>query len=83
MTELFPTEARGNAMAWSNNLLGRLGYCLSPLAIGGLQAQYGWGLPLRLTAVFPLLAVALIYLWLPETNARELEDTSRAPAPEA
>ena len=33
--------------------------------------------PLRLTALFPLLALALIFLWLPETNGRELEDTSR------
>jgi putative MFS transporter len=80
MTELFPTEARGNAMAWSNNLLGRLGYCLSPLAIGELVGQYGWGLPLRLSTVFPLLALVLIVVWLPETNARELEDTSRAEA---
>jgi MFS transporter, putative metabolite:H+ symporter len=78
MTELFPTEARGNAMAWSNNLLGRLGYCLSPLAIGGLVGQHGWGLPLRLTTLFPLVALGLIFLWLPETNARELEETSRA-----
>jgi putative MFS transporter len=80
MTELFPTEARGNAMAWSNNLLGRLGYCLSPLAIGELVGQYGWGLPLRLSTLFPLLALILIFVWLPETNARELEDTSRAEA---
>jgi len=78
MTELFPTEARGNAMAWSNNLLGRIGYCLSPLAIGELVGQHGWGVPLRLTTVFPLIALGLIFLWLPETNARELEDTSRA-----
>jgi putative MFS transporter len=78
MTELFPTEARGNAMAWSNNLLGRLGYCLSPLAIGELVGQHGWGVPLRLTTVFPLIALVLIFLWLPETNARELEETSRA-----
>jgi putative MFS transporter len=80
MTELFPTEARGNAMAWSNNLLGRLGYCLSPIAIGALQPHYGWGVPLRLSTLFPLLALGLIFLWLPETNARELEDTSRAEA---
>ena len=77
MTELFPTEARGNAAAWSNNLIGRVGYCLSPLAIGQVVGQYGWALPLRLTAVFPLLALALIFLLLPETNARELEETAR------
>jgi MFS transporter, putative metabolite:H+ symporter len=77
MTELFPTEVRGNAAAWSNNLIGRVGYCLSPLAIGQVVEQYGWGLPLRATTVFPLIALALIFLLLPETNARELEDTAR------
>ena len=77
MTELFPTEARGNAAAWSNNMIGRVGYCLSPLAIGQVVEQYGWALPLRLTTVFPLLALGLIFWLLPETNARELEDTAR------
>ena len=77
MTELFPTEARGNAAAWSNSLIGRVGYCLSPLAIGQVVEQYGWALPLRLTTVFPLLALGLIFWLLPETNARELEDTAR------
>ncbi|MEZ4251836.1 MAG: hypothetical protein R3B99_26800 [Polyangiales bacterium] len=32
--ELFPTRLRGMAFAWSNNLLGRLGYVLSPVAVG-------------------------------------------------
>lgn len=77
MTELFPTEVRGNAAAWSNNLIGRVGYCLSPLAIGQVVEQYGWGLPLRATTIFPVIALALIFLLLPETNARELEDTAR------
>ncbi len=77
MTELFPTEVRGNAVAWSNNLIGRLGYCFSPIAIGAVVEQSGWGVPLRLTTVFPLVALGLIFWWLPETNARELEETSR------
>jgi putative MFS transporter len=77
MTELFPTEVRGNAAAWSNNLIGRVGYCLSPLAIGQVVAQHGWGLPLRATTIFPLVALGLIFWLLPETKARELEDTAR------
>ncbi len=80
MTELFPTEARGSAAAWSNNLIGRVGYCLSPLAIGQVVEQYGWAVPLRATTLFPLLALALIFLLLPETNARELEETARVEA---
>lgn len=78
MTELFPTEARGNAAAWSNNLIGRIGYVLSPLAIGQVVQEYGWGVPLRLTTLFPLAALGLIFLWLPETRGRELEDISKA-----
>jgi MFS transporter, putative metabolite:H+ symporter len=77
MTELFPTEVRGNAVAWSNNLIGRIGYVLSPLALGQVVGQYGWGVPLRFSTVFPLVALGLIFLWLPETRARELEDISK------
>jgi putative MFS transporter len=80
MTELFPTEARGNAVAWSNNLIGRIGYVFSPLAIGQMVDHYGWGVPLRLSTLFPVAAFVLIFVWLPETKARELEDTSRAAA---
>jgi putative MFS transporter len=78
MTELFPTEVRGNAVAWSNNLIGRLGYVFSPLAIGAVVDQYGWGMPLRLSTVFPVIALILIFWWLPETKALELEESSRA-----
>lgn len=78
MTELFPTAVRGNAVAWSNNLIGRIGYVLSPLAIGALQQQYGWGLPLRASTGFLVVALLLIFWWLPETNALELEESARA-----
>ncbi|MDX2054153.1 MAG: MFS transporter [Polyangiaceae bacterium] len=75
-TELFPTEHRGAAFAWSNNLLGRIGYVLSPAALGALASEWGWGNAIRLTAIFPILAVILIWVWMPETNARELEQTA-------
>jgi putative MFS transporter len=78
MTELFPTSERGNAVAWSNNLIGRIGYVFSPLAIGAVVERHGWGLPLRLSTLFPVIALLLIFLWLPETKARELEETSKA-----
>jgi MFS transporter, putative metabolite:H+ symporter len=80
MTELFPTPVRGNAAAWSNNLIGRIGYVLSPLAIGQVVDQYGWGVPLRFSTLFPLAALGLIFLWLPETRGRELEEISKASA---
>lgn len=75
-TELFPTAHRADAFAWSNNLLGRIGYVLSPLAVGTLAQTYEWGPVLRLTAVGPAIALVLILVWLPETKHRELEQTS-------
>lgn len=77
-TELFPTELRGDAFAWSNNLLGRIGYVLSPILIGAAVGNLGWSwsLTLSLSAVFPMLALVLILRWLPETKGLELEDTA-------
>jgi putative MFS transporter len=75
--EVFPTELRSDAFAWSNNLLGRLANVAAPLAVGYAASQLGWGLAVSLTAVGPLLALALIWLLLPETKGRELEETAR------
>jgi putative MFS transporter len=74
--ELFPTEHRAQAFAWSNNLIGRIGYWLSPFGIGLFVESLGWGGVMRLTAVFPLIAIVLIWLLLPETKGRELEQTA-------
>jgi len=75
-TELFPTQYRGAAFAWSNNLIGRIGYCLSPTVVTALVPAYGWGPTLSATAIFPLLALVVIWLVLPETRGRELEETA-------
>ena len=74
--ELFPTELRGDAFAWSNNLIGRIGYVLSPVAVGYAAGHVGWGPAVRVTAIFPILAVILILWLLPETRSRELEETA-------
>jgi MFS transporter, putative metabolite:H+ symporter len=74
--ELFPTDLRGDAFAWSNNLIGRIGYVLSPAVVGYAAGQVGWGAAVRVTAIFPLIAVALIVWLLPETKSRELEETA-------
>ena len=76
-TELFPTELRSDAFAWSNNLLGRLGYVVAPIAVGLAAEEVGWGLAVASTAIGPLLSLGLILLWLPETRGQELEQTSR------
>ncbi|MBX3128830.1 MAG: MFS transporter [Polyangiaceae bacterium] len=75
-TELFPTDLRADAFSWANNLIGRVGYVLSPLGIGLLAGQLGWGPAVRLTAIFPIIAVVLIFLLLPETRNKELEETA-------
>ncbi|MEZ4233135.1 MAG: MFS transporter [Polyangiaceae bacterium] len=77
-TELFPTELRGDAFAWSNNLLGRLGYVLSPFIVGAAAEKVGWGPAVGSTALFQLLALVLIFVMLPETNRKELEETAAA-----
>ncbi len=76
-TELFPTEMRADAVAWSNNLIGRISYVFSPLFVGFAAREAGWGSAVRPTALMLVVAVALIFALLPETRARELEDTAR------
>jgi MFS transporter, putative metabolite:H+ symporter len=78
-TELFPTELRSDAFAWANNLLGRLGAVVAPLAVGAAAGSYGWGPAVAATSVFPLVALALILWKLPETSGIELEQTSALP----
>lgn len=75
-TELFPTELRSDAFAWANNLLGRIGAALAPVAIGSAAALHGWGPAMSVTCLGPLLALGLILWRLPETRGLELERTS-------
>jgi len=76
-TELFPTELRGAAFAWSNNLLGRVGYVLAPAAVGAAAEVFGWGPSVAVTAVGPIAAMVLILTWLPETSGKTLEQTAQ------
>jgi len=73
--ELFPTDLRADAYAWSNNLFGRAGGIVSPPLVQALLPSMGWS-AVALTAVFPLIALGLILTQLPETRGRELEQTS-------
>jgi putative MFS transporter len=74
--ELFPTELRSEAYALSNNVLGRLGYLVSPLLVGLAADTFGWGPTVAATATFPLLVLGVIWAVMPETVGRELEETS-------
>ena len=75
-TELFPTDLRSDALAWANMLIGRTTQVLSPWILGALAGHYGWSGPISATAIFPLLALALILARFPETAGRELEETA-------
>ncbi|MDC0746446.1 MFS transporter [Polyangium mundeleinium] len=73
-TELFPTELRSDAFGWSNHLFGRTAQCVTPVLVGYAAESVGWAKAVSSTVVFPVLAIALILLTLPETRGRELED---------
>ena len=81
-TELFPTGYRSDAFAWANNLLGRIGYVVAPAVVGFAASTTGWGWAVRVTVVFPLIALVLILVLLPETMAKELEETAAIPSPQ-
>lgn len=74
--ELFPTELRADAFAWGNNLMGRTGYVIAPLAVGAAAERYGWGPSVAVTAVGPILAFLIVLVSFPETKGRELEETA-------
>ncbi len=71
--ELFPTELRGAGAALANNLLGRIGYVVGPLAVGAAAGQVGWGVAVAATALGPVVAMAGVWRWMPETRGQELE----------
>lgn len=80
-TELFPTELRGDAFAWANNLLGRIGYVLAPPIVGAAASQVGWGPAVGSTVLSLLLALVAILWLLPETKDRTLEETAALDSP--
>ncbi len=80
--ELFPTEFRADAYAWSNNMLGRIGYVIAPLFVGWLALPGnvgGYGPVVALTPIGLVLAIVFIFAMVPETKGKELDDTSLAP----
>lgn len=78
-TELFPTELRSDGMAWSSNLIGRLAFILSPILVAQAVERLGWATSISATTLFLLLALVLIWTWLPKTASTEL--TGPEPGP--
>jgi MFS family permease len=74
--ELFPTEIRANAMAWSNNIVGRIGQILVPIVVTTLALSLGLGNAAALAVGLPLLSLLLIQIFLPETGKRATNKTT-------
>ena len=82
--ELFPTSIRSSAMAWANNIFGRIGQIIVPLfvgvfvagSIGGVATGFTltWGHALAIAMLLPLISLVLIMVFIPETGKRSIED---------
>jgi putative MFS transporter len=79
-SELFPTRVRSTAMAWANNIFGRIGQIIVPSFVGilsfALMTHFGdrasLGHALSIAMLMPLISLALILFFLPETKNRKL-----------
>lgn len=69
--ELFPTEIRANAMAWSNNIVGRLGQIFVPTVVTTIALVVGLGNAVALVTSLPIISLILILIFLPETLKKE------------
>lgn len=73
-SELFPTELRGAANGWCNNLIGRWGVVIAPAVIGNLAALLGGiGPAATLLAGVAWLAIPLVLFAMPETRGQNLD----------
>ena len=68
--ESFPTKQRGDAMAWSNSLLGRFGFVLSPLIMSSLAEERGWSKTMPFLASLPLVALLIVWRFVPNKAFR-------------
>lgn len=80
--ELFATEIRATATGFANNLIGRFGLVLGPIAVGQLGgALDSTGAAVSLLALGPLLGVPVVWS-LPETNAMALTSPGAVSTPD-
>jgi putative MFS transporter len=80
-TELFPTDLRGQSMAWIRNVFEIAGYVFGPAIIGILGDHKTGAIGNIGDTVTALMLLQLPMLWfvwryLPETKGRELEEIS-------
>jgi MFS family permease len=77
-TELFPTEIRAVGFSLTVQVLGQIGWLLTPVVVGSLASWMGGlGPAARLFAVGPVLGTLLLLVYIPETRGKTLEETAR------
>ncbi len=75
--ELFPTEIRASGYSLTVQVIGQLGWTLSPLIVGMLSGPMGGlGNAASLFALGPILGVIAIVGYVPETRGKTLEEIS-------
>jgi len=81
--ELFPTKVRASAMAWANNIFGRVGQIGVPIFVGILAstsylgfsgAGLGWGNALAIAMLLPLISLFLLMVFVPETSKKSIAE---------
>lgn len=78
--ELFPEAVRGRANAYAT-AAGRISSALGVLFVGWAATRMGgYGSPIAILGIAPLLLGVLIYFAFPETKGKPLEEISRLPA---
>ncbi|GIQ66598.1 hypothetical protein PACILC2_51660 [Paenibacillus cisolokensis] len=70
--ELFPTDIRASAMAWANNIVGRLGQILVPTVVSTLALSLGLGKAAALAVSLPLISLVLILVFIQETGKKTI-----------
>ena len=78
-TELFPTEIRGQAAAWTRNVFDIAGYVFGPALVGILGdhttgAIGNIGDTVTVLMIIQIPALYLVWRYMPETKGRELEE---------
>jgi putative MFS transporter len=78
-TELFPTEIRGQAAAWTRNVFDIAGYVFGPALVGILGdhttgAIGNIGDTVTMLMIIQIPALYLVWRYMPETKGRELEE---------
>jgi putative MFS transporter len=76
-TELFPTAIRATGYSLCVQVIGQICWMLSPVAIGVLSKPLGGlGNAASIFAAGPILGVAIIFWFVPETRGKTLEQLS-------